>query len=329
MRFGDIYRKAIGIGVKNDPRGETEVGKALAAEKKKFDKMSDEEAEIYDKDRLFNPYADSRILCGDPKAEIRTVLVGIDMETPEILLAYVLNKERVQGVDLVIAHHPEGRALAGLYDVMKLQAGILAGAGVTVAVAEHLMDKRISEIERRMLPVNHDRAVSVARLLGLPMMCIHTPADNCVTSWLAAFFGKEKPDTLGDLVRLLKKVPEYRNAAAFGTPPRIINGADANTCGRIYVDMTGGTEGSKDIFEHQAAAGISTLVCMHMSEEALDKARKAGLNVVIAGHIASDTLGLNLLFDELEKSGRLDFLCVSGFERIRASERPGAGKKKK
>jgi putative NIF3 family GTP cyclohydrolase 1 type 2 len=49
----------------------------------------------------------------------------------------------------------------------------------------------------------------------------------------------------------------------------------------------------------------------------LANARKAGINVVIAGHIASDVLGLNLLLDDVEKDGRLDYVCVSGFERIR------------
>jgi hypothetical protein len=45
------------------------------------------------------------------------------------------------------------------------------------------------------------------------------------------------------------------------------------------------------------------------------------LNVVVAGHIASDTLGLNLLLDEVEKGGALDIVGASGFERIR---RPAA-----
>jgi hypothetical protein len=56
---------------------------------------------------------------------------------------------------------------------------------------------------------------------------------------------------------------------------------------------------------------------MHISEEHLENAKKAKLNVVIAGHISSDVLGLNLLFDELEKEEKFDFVSVSGFERIR------------
>lgn len=84
--------------------------------------------------------------------------------------------------------------------------------------------------------------------------------------------------------------------------------------------MTGGTEGSKEIFEKYANSGVSTLVGMHLSEEHLENAKKAKLNVVIAGHISSDNLGLNLLFDELEKEEKLEFIGISGFERIKKNK---------
>jgi hypothetical protein len=135
---------------------------------------------------------------------------------------------------------------------------------------------------------------------------------------LQTLFTQERaPRTLGDLLKLLKEIPEYRSSSRRNAPPKVVSGSESNKCGRIFVDMTGGTEGSKDIFERYAAAGVSTLVGMHFSEEALDKAKKASLNVVIAGHVSSDTLGLNLLFDEIEKEEPLEFVGVSGFERIR------------
>jgi hypothetical protein len=58
-----------------------------------------------------------------------------------------------------------------------------------------------------------------------------------------------------------------------------------------------------------------------MSEGNLENAKKANINVLLAGHIASDTLGLNLLLDDLEKEARIEFLGVSGFERIPVSAR--------
>jgi putative NIF3 family GTP cyclohydrolase 1 type 2 len=319
MKIEKLYKRSVEIGIENDLRGKEEIKRILKAEKEKFKKLKDREKESYDEDRLFNPFSDTRVLNGDLNTEVKKVIVGIDMEAGEILLTYLLNKEENQKIDLIISHHPEGYALAQLYDVMKLQADLLASYGVTISVAEQLMEKRISEIERRLMPVNHNRAVDVARVLGIPMMCIHTPPDNCVTSYLKKTFEKKKPYQLKDAMKIIKSIPEYKKSEKLQVPPKIVSGSENSKCGKIYVDMTGGTEGSKEIFEKYANSGVSTLVCMHLSEEHLENAKKAKLNVVIAGHISSDILGLNLLFDEIEKDEKLEFVCVSGYERIRTN----------
>ncbi|MCX8159315.1 MAG: NGG1p interacting factor NIF3 [Candidatus Saccharicenans sp.] len=319
MKLKDFYRLAVEIGIRNDPRPREEIDRLLQEEKKAFEKLEPAERENYDQDRLFNPFGDSRVLTGDPETRVERLLAGIDVDAAEILLAYTLNRDGDRKIDLVLAHHPSGRALAQLSQVMALQIDLLTSFGVTPSVAEQLMEKRIGEIERRLLPINHNRAVDVARLLNLPLVCLHTPADNCVTRYLSQLFQEKAPDRLKDVLEILKGIPEYKNSSRNSVPPKILSGSENSRAGRIYVDMTGGTEGSRDIFEKQAAAGISTLVGMHYSEEALEKAKKANLNVIVAGHIASDNLGLNLLLDQLEKESgeRLEVVAVSGFERIR------------
>ncbi len=167
------------------------------------------------------------------------------------------------------------------------------------------------------MPINHNRSVDVARLLGLSMICIHTAADNCVARCLTQMIEEKKPSRLKDLLDLLKEIPEYRRSAALQVPPRIVSGSEESRTGKVFVDMTGGTEGAKEVFEKYAASGISTLVGMHISEDHLENAKKANLNVVIAGHVSSDCLGLNLLLDAVEKDERLEYVCVSGFERVR------------
>jgi putative NIF3 family GTP cyclohydrolase 1 type 2 len=181
------------------------------------------------------------------------------------------------------------------------------------------MEKRIGEVERRLLPVNHNRTVDATCLLNLPLICIHTPADNCVTRYLHQLFKEKAPEKLKDVLQILREIPEYRESSRNSLPPKILTGSESSRAGKVYVDMTGGTEGPKDIYEKQAAAGISTLVGMHYSEEALEKAKTANLNVIVAGHIASDTLGLNLLLDQLEDHSKesLDIINVSGFKRIK------------
>jgi hypothetical protein len=320
MKLDKLYKKAIEVGIANDLRGKAEIKKILKEEKEKFDSLKKNEIDYYDKDRLFNPFADTRILYGDTDLDVKKVIIGIDMEVGEILLTHILNSKNEEKIDLIISHHPEGYALAQLYDVMKLQADLMAAYGVNISVAEQLMEKRIAEVQRRLLPVNHTRAVDTARILGIPMMCIHTPADNCVTHFLKNTFEKQRPFKLKDLMQILKNIPEYKKSAKLQVPPKIVSGSEHNKCGKIFVDMTGGTEGSKEIFEKYANSGISTLVGMHFSEEHLDNAKKANLNVVIAGHVSSDVIGLNLLFDEIEREEKLEFVGISGFERIRRTK---------
>jgi putative NIF3 family GTP cyclohydrolase 1 type 2 len=321
MKLETFYRKAVATGIAKDPRGPAAVRKMLDEEREKSGKLKDDERESFDPERLLNPYADSRLLNGDPGAEVKKVMAGIDMDVAELLLAHTMNRDRAAAIDLVVAHHPQGLALAQLADVMRLQPDMLAACGVNISVAEQLMETRITEVQRRVLPGNHTRAVDAARLLGLPFMCLHTVADNCVSTYLTALFEKAKPARLKDLLDLLKTIPEYKAALRRMAGPKIVSGSETGHCGRISLEMTGGTEGAKTIYEAYAASGVSTIVGMHISEEALENAKKAHLNVVLAGHISSDTLGLNLLFDEIEREERLEFTGVSGFTRIRSSDR--------
>ncbi|NTU51927.1 MAG: NGG1p interacting factor NIF3 [Candidatus Aminicenantes bacterium] len=321
MKLDALYRKAVAAGVAKDPRGPEAVRRILEDERTRSAKLKADERDGWEEDRLFNPYSDTRILCGDPATEVRKAAVGIDVDAAEVLLAHALNRDRAAAIDLVIGHHPQGVALAQLAEVMRVQSDMLAALGVNISVAEQLMDKRIDEVGRRVLPVNHDRAVDAARLLGLPMMCVHTPADNCVNTYLTSLFEKEKPSRLKDLVALLKGIPEYRAAVRRMAGPKIVSGSENARCGKISLEMTGGTEGAKTIYEEYAVSGVSTIVGMHISEEALENAKKAHLNIVLAGHISSDTLGLNLLLDEIEKDSPLEIVGVSGFVRTRAAER--------
>lgn len=316
MKLKELYELIIKKGIEFDPRGASGVSKALDKARKEYRRLSKKDRAGFDAEALVNPYSDTRILYGNPAKEIKKIIVGVDMEVGELLLADRLN-EKSQKIDLVMAHHPEGRALAGLYQVMHIQTDILNKVGVSLKVAEGLMKERIDEVERAILPVNHTRSVDVARLLDMPFMCCHTPADNCVTTYLTKLMEKKRPKTAGEVVDILKGIPEYKEAVIQKAGPRIICGEKTSKAGRVLVDMTGGTEGSKNVFARLSQAGVDTLVCMHLSEEHYKRAKAEFINVIIAGHIASDNLGLNLLFDEIEKKARLDIVGCSGFRRIK------------
>ncbi|MBI5286578.1 MAG: NGG1p interacting factor NIF3, partial [Deltaproteobacteria bacterium] len=206
------------------------------------------------------------------------------------------------------------RAMAALYEVMGMQAGILLKYGVPINVAEDIMEERIKEVERKVLPVNHTRAVDVARLLDIPFVCIHTPSDNVVTSYLQRLFDDKRPERISDIIDVLKEIPEYREATYERVGPKVVVGSEKRRAGKVFVDMTGGTGGSKKAFEKLSQVGIGTVVGMHMGEDHRKEAEKHHINMVIAGHISSDNLGINLLLDDILDG--VEVVACSGFRRF-------------
>jgi putative NIF3 family GTP cyclohydrolase 1 type 2 len=302
MNAKEIFELCIKKGIDADPRGKAVVKKQLQREKKAFENMDKEDKKFFDKERLWNPYADSRMLCGDEKKTVKRILMGINIDTAEVLLADRLS-EKGKKIDLIVAHHPRGSGLANLYDVMHLQDDFFAQLGIPINVSEQLTAKRIAEVERRVLPVNHYQAVDAARLLGYSMMCLHSPADNHVQKYVQETIDKAKPETVGDVIKALKKIPEYQEALRYSAAMKMVAGKKSNRCGKVVVKMTGGTEGAKELFEKMSIAGVGTFVCMHLSDDQIELAKKANINVLIAGHICSDSIGMNLMWSELEKKG--------------------------
>ncbi|MBU4205039.1 NGG1p interacting factor NIF3 [Patescibacteria group bacterium] len=312
MKVKEIYNLAIKIGIESDLRGANFVQKLLQQKKEKYDKLSEKEKAEFDLESLENPYSDSRILNIADDKEIKKVLFGIDIDPAEILLAKELG-----GIDLIISHHPLGKGLAHLADVMALQCDVLNLYGVPINVAEGLMREKVGEVARGVNKANHQRTVDTAKLLGFSLMCLHTTCDNLAAKFLKEKVEGKEPNTLSDLVSLLKEIPEYKEAMKIGAGPKIFVGNPENRCGKIAVtEITGGTEGSPKIYEKMAQAGIGTVVGMHISEENKKEAEAANVNIVIAGHMSSDSLGINLFLDELEKQG-IEIIPCSGLIRVK------------
>jgi hypothetical protein len=323
MKLGEIYKIAIEEGMKVDLRGYEFMKSELEREKIRYNEMSDNEKENYDAERLTNPYPDTRILLGDTKTEIKCAIIGIDMDASEVLLADRL-REKGESIDLIWSHHPEGVARNYLFDVMWMQADILHKYGVPINVAEGILDPRIQEVRRALLPSNSFRSIDAAKLLDFSFMCTHTVADNHVTDFLQNLFDTEKPETVGKCLDLLESIPEYKDQKRLGMGMIVLAKSKASetnlkkiTAGKVFIDMTGGTGGSKEAFEKLTqTTEIGTIVGMHIREECLKMAKDNHVNVIIAGHMASDTLGMNLLLDKILKKGDFKIITTSGFTRI-------------
>jgi len=307
MKINDIFKLAIETGIEADFRSKEKIQKVLDTKKQDFEHSSDQEC--FDKELLENPYSDSRILHIADDIDIKKILFGIDIDPSEILMAKQL------GIDLVISHHPLGIALATLHDVMEMQADVLNQYGVPINIAEGLLKKKISEVARGLNKANHQRTVDAAKIMGVNLMCLHTVCDNLAADYLKEAIESQNPETVGDVTDVIEGIEEYKVAKKNGAGAKIFVGNKNNKCGVVAMtEITGGTEGSPKIYDKMANAGIGTVVGMHVSEDHRKEAEAAHVNMVVAGHMSSDSLGINLFLDKLKD---IEIIPCSGLIRVK------------
>ena len=317
MKIYDAYRLAIETGMKHDPRPKEEVDLVLSNAKKAYDALPEEKREFFDAESLWNPYYDCRFAWGEDIAkdvDAERLMWGIDITPGELLLADRL-REKGQRIDAVVAHHPTGRSRNPFPKVMSMQADIFHDCGVPINVAEGLMGPRMDEVLYNVMGSNYNQAADTARLLGIPFFNIHSAADNMVQEFLEKKVEERCPRRLGDIVDMLMEEPEYKQAARLNDPPRIIVGKKDSRCGGVIAKMTGGTSAPDGIYEELQKAGVGTVVAMHMPNSSVEVCRKCHINVVISGHMASDSLGVNLICDEWERHG-IEVFGAAGFTRF-------------
>jgi putative NIF3 family GTP cyclohydrolase 1 type 2 len=320
MTLKQIYQLLVKKGIEADIRSRNEIEKILKEKRQEYERLDKKKKELFDTDSFFNPFSDTRILAGNAESNIKSVIVGIDVDGAELLLVDRL-KEQGVNIDLVISHHPAGRAYANFYEVMDLQIEVLCKEGVSLGVAQNLLGERKAEVERRVNAANHQRPVDMAKWLKINFLCVHTPADNLAYQYLRKTIEKNKPSTLADIIDILYTIPEYREAARVNNAPRIIIGNKHSRCRKFHLEFTGGTEGPKNIYDKLSSSGIDTIIAMHQSEEHYKKCKEANINLIFASHIPSDNLGMNLALDYLGSKDKIKIYEFSGFRRFPHSKK--------
>lgn len=240
--------------------------------------------------------------------DIKKIAIGVDMELAEMMLA-----ERL-GADLVITHHPSGGSpRINLHKVMDNQIDTMTKAGVPINKAQKALQEKKGQVERGLHVSNYDRAVSGAKLLKMPFMAVHTPADILAERTVQNLLDEKLKDqpkaTLKDVVDALETKVEYQKTTA---KPVIRVGSEKDFAGKVVVTMAGGTGGGKDVIKSYFEAGVGTLVCMHMPEDVIKAVKEQNIgNIVVAGHMASDSVGINQFAEALEAKG-IEIIRMSG-----------------
>jgi len=241
---------------------------------------------------------------------IKKVLMGVDMDTAEIMLAKQL------GYDCVISHHPRNTNV-NLLDVLHNHFDKLEALGVPKNKSQKLLEERKTELSYGQHVANSRRSESAAKLLGMPYMCIHSPADviseAIVQKFLDRKFKNKSDVTVQEVVDALEGIKEYKNSVR---KPVIRVGSKDSYAGKIYVLMSGLTGPGAKILKAYFDAGVGTLVMMHIPEKDAKEIKEQGIgNVIIAGHMSSDSLGLNKLAQEWAKKG-VETTMMSGIVEV-------------
>lgn len=233
-------------------------------------------------------------------SEIKKVIIGVDMETPELLLAKDL------GYDCVVSHHPKTESsVVNFSKVMNVQIKKMMEYGIPINKAQKMLRKKQNTVELGGHVSNYDRVSSAAKLLEMPYMNIHLPADiiseGIVQNHLDKKFENNEEKTLQDVLDALNEMDIYKDALA---GPVIRVGSKSEYAGKIAVLMAGGTNGGSDVLKSYFEAGVGTIVCMHIPEDVKKAVQEQNIgNVIVAGHMASDSIGLNKIIEAWEKEG--------------------------
>ena len=244
-----------------------------------------------------------------PGDGIGRILFGIDLKGAELKLAKDL------GYDAAISHHPVGGASTlDFHKVLLLHVEQMTAAGVPRDVAEGVM--RETAEARRVLNsmTNYDHDPSIARLLDMPYLNIHAPLDEIGRQRMAdAVSACDGEQTVGDLVdHLCASFGEFRNAA---TDIEIRVGRPENPIGRAAVSHGAGTNGGYPVAKAYFDHGIDTVVYIHCRPDDAKRLREEygeTKTLIVTGHIASDSVGINPYIDRLRQEG----LQVDAFSGI-------------
>ncbi len=234
-------------------------------------------------------------------SDVRRVLFGVDISLAEVLWA------QQNGFDAVIAHHPLGdRARTRMAEVVHRQVDQMGAEGIPRETAELAVAARLEAVHHALHVNNVNAIVDGARLIGMPLCNVHLACDIITRGVLIDVLraNASAEATVSDAIQWMDDAfPEYSRGHA---RPEAWVGSTANRLGRWTVAIAGGINGGYPVFNEYFRAGVDTIVAMHIDEGELQKLRAVADEddtLVITGHMASDSIGINRVIRELEARG--------------------------
>jgi hypothetical protein len=242
-----------------------------------------------------------------PGTRLTHILMGIDVGAGELFMA------RQLGYQAVIAHHPAGFA-GPFWEVYRLHVAQMRAAGVPEDVAEAAVSARVAQLQAASSRENYDHVPSVARLLEMPFLNIHSPLDEVgrriMQETVDALLARKPDAMLADVRDALLHLPEY---AAARTAMQPALGAWDAPAGKVVVSHGAYTNGGYPVARAYFTHGVDTVCCIHFPLEDAQRLAAEGVrgNLLVMGHIAGDSVGINPCVARLRAEG-LEVTTFSG-----------------
>jgi hypothetical protein len=243
-----------------------------------------------------------------PGRGIKKLMLGIDIKGPEVKMAADM------GFDAAISHHPTGgQARLQFHRVLYRHLDQLTTAGVSLEAVQAIIDDLAEEHRVLASMSNYDHDPSVARLLDMPYMNIHTPLDEIGRRRLQAA-ADELPatDRIADLIAHFgASFGEFGNA---DTQIELRMGRMDNLIGKVVMSHGAGTNGGYPVAKAYFDHGVDTVIYIHCrpaDSKKLIAEYGERVNLIVTGHIVSDSIGINPYVDRLREEG-IDVTTLSG-----------------
>jgi len=324
MTLSEFYQAAIRVGVEADPRGQEAVRGHLDKLIDEYQDMPDDKKRLFDAERLTNPFGDTRIVAGGPDTQLNRVMIGIDIDGAELLLAAELTR-RGRPVDAVVAHH--GSAIAGgiasRHDTAIPQLTMAARAGVPEPRAWKLLQEVIGKEGGSW----NLRILQIAQALETALLTVHSPADACLDELVRTLVQRERPETVEDLRRLIEAWPECQWLIDIARHAPTVDAGDAKApLGKVYRCLYGGWNPTPELFEELCKAGVGTFVVVASTPKFRELAGQYGASIIVIPHYPADNAGINIMLDRIMPGGdQFEFVEISNFRRCRRAKRDRPG----
>lgn len=227
---------------------------------------------------------------------IKKIMLMIDVTTADLMLAKNL------ACDAVVTHHPIGVTAINFYKVIDRHIDYMKENGIP----ENIAKKSVLDLKKRIELRNHTQiyssVIDSAKILNMPLVNIHQPCDEYARRVISQKIQDENPNLVSDLVTTLEDIPEFKNAA---TKIQVSYGQPNSSVGKWVAVIAAGTNGGFQIAKNYFENGISTVLYFHIDYNDLVKLNESNIqgNLIILGHLAGDSIGLNALANNLENEG--------------------------